>query len=1010
MESKFINKEQNLPKALDFSFLLKEGITRIQKLAGRNWTDFNEHDPGVTILEQLVYALTDIAYKTSVDFKDLLAAQQQTNLQQANFDISKILPCNPLTIKDYRKIVSDRIEGVRNIWIEPLNNSDKHNFRGLYIALIEIDIYVDIDPEEVRQKTIKLLNDYSNLCEAFEEVIILKKQEIFISAEIEIEKNVQEEKVHATILFTIEQYVSKPIVYNTLNDMLDAGHHVSQIFSGPRLFNGFVPDENLAEKKHVFNKIDVLKKLNNIPGIKAIKSFDILVEREDTDGEESFGLYKDTLTGKYFNDLFVVEIGCVPVLGDKMYRNANNRSFIKYSKDSVAISLNQKKTDKYLRGLKASVKMKYAKKYKYKEEEEDTNETSDDALNLSEYYSVQHHFPKSYGLDKDGLSPKASNKRKAEIFQLKAYLLFFEQVIANYQEQLTRFNELYALDKHVSETYFVQVPWDIPNLYGLIGELTEEMNEEQYREKVLSSVKSMMLEIDDFGKRRNAFINHLLARFGDNSYQFTYDKFNYYYSPEQHRKNIINRKLNILENYDWLSANKARSFNPTEDFWMDKNSKNYANVSVLESRIKIEIGLPKEVRLITSYVPDSVQIDKQEDVKSLKRMFEKYPDFDLQEIPQAFKGIWQKKSKYKNEKDETLLDEIIIDADLFKRGVNQENFKVAKHPSVAKDTYLLLFKLDLEEEVSFSKLLNNSFSNASMWKELLRKAKDQETIEILFQEREQELYCFEFQKDEFGNFPNYPNYVWKNLKEYELEEDAFKTAFSLAHHLNHWNVESEGFYVLDHILLRPRAETFSVDVSITNPNADWDFNFSNHFDYSELAKQLPKEIQRVKKHTITVEEDQDRFRLVCKHKNGEIGACVASYSSNIEALVKAKEVNDFMIRLTDFDISDSKKVKIFTNHLKSKHAYQSYNFTLTIFLSNWTARFSDPEFQQMLIRLFRKHTPAHIALNFQWLNKEQMVKFEKTYASWLDQQNAEKTSYAKLNQLSNQLLEMAKTI
>jgi hypothetical protein len=39
-----------------------------------------------------------------------------------------------------------------------------------------------------------------------------------------------------------------------------------------------------------------------------------------------------------------------------------------------------------------------------------------------------------------------------------------------------------------------------------------------------------------------------------------------------------------------------------------------------------------------------------------------------------------------------------------------------------------------------------------------------------------------------------------------------------------------------------------------------------------------------------------------------------------------------------------------------------------------------------------------------------MVKFEKTYASWLDQQNAEKTSYAKLNQLSNQLLEMAKTI
>ena len=40
--------------------LREMGIEEIQKLSGKIWTDFNLHDPGVTILEQLCYALTDL--------------------------------------------------------------------------------------------------------------------------------------------------------------------------------------------------------------------------------------------------------------------------------------------------------------------------------------------------------------------------------------------------------------------------------------------------------------------------------------------------------------------------------------------------------------------------------------------------------------------------------------------------------------------------------------------------------------------------------------------------------------------------------------------------------------------------------------------------------------------------------------------------------------------------------------------------------------------------------------
>ncbi|NBQ69842.1 MAG: hypothetical protein EBU46_13880 [Nitrosomonadaceae bacterium] len=41
------------PDGLDFETLRKEAIGKVQELSGDIWTDYNLHDPGVTILEQL---------------------------------------------------------------------------------------------------------------------------------------------------------------------------------------------------------------------------------------------------------------------------------------------------------------------------------------------------------------------------------------------------------------------------------------------------------------------------------------------------------------------------------------------------------------------------------------------------------------------------------------------------------------------------------------------------------------------------------------------------------------------------------------------------------------------------------------------------------------------------------------------------------------------------------------------------------------------------------------------
>ena len=52
------------------------------------------------------------------------------------------------------------------------------------------------------------------------------------------------------------------------------------------------------------------------------------------------------------------------------------------------------------------------------------------------YRSFQSHFPAIYGISEVGLPPGASPQRAAQALQFKAWLLFFDQIMANYQSQL----------------------------------------------------------------------------------------------------------------------------------------------------------------------------------------------------------------------------------------------------------------------------------------------------------------------------------------------------------------------------------------------------------------------------------------------------------------------------------------------------------------------------------------------------------------------------------------------
>src|SRR6478609_6900735 len=144
-----IKHKNELSPSQDYYFLRKEGIRLVQDLAGKIWTDYNEHDPGVTILEQLCFALTDIAYRTNVELPRLLFSagdQERIALNNGFFAPEDILLTSQVTLQDHKMLFLDKLTGISNIWF---GTSQGHELRGLYDVYVQPMVHHHADSKDI---------------------------------------------------------------------------------------------------------------------------------------------------------------------------------------------------------------------------------------------------------------------------------------------------------------------------------------------------------------------------------------------------------------------------------------------------------------------------------------------------------------------------------------------------------------------------------------------------------------------------------------------------------------------------------------------------------------------------------------------------------------------------------------------------------------------------------------------------------------------------------------------
>ena len=554
-----IDKKRPDPRGLDFQTLKKEGISFIQELCGNIWTDYNLHDPGVTILEQLCYGLTDLVYRTEFATADYLTGEDGTIdlARLALHQPAEVFPSQPVTVNDLRKIFFDEIPEIDNIWVR---TEEQEGVSGLY--QFDVQLVEKSDPlkngrrDDVLDRIRAVFCANRNLCEDMDRVQIVEPRYHTLHGSVEIDNSRPPETILAEIYFRCGQLITPPVISKSYREMMAQGLSPEELFTGPLCRHGYIDEDESSHQRRFVTILDLIGIAGDIAGVYYVQN--LYVRHQNGDKVESI--------------IHNPASGNVP------------RLYIPKGDDEIGIRLfkNQREHRVAVGEFRAELARRNAEHRSWRDRIEDLSgllpPPQGTFRNFRNYYSIQNQFPGIYGINTAGIPDSKPDARKAEARQLKAYLLFFEQIMANFQANIQAIPDLFSLDEGLKTSYFHQLldnkkVADVESIYQ--GKLPE------IEARIARTVK----DHDPFYDRRNRVLDYLLALYGEKFSQNSLRLFNYYFSEEEVPGELISNKLILLKNIIETSRNRASGFNYSE------NSSFPGNISGLQRKTAILLAM-----------------------------------------------------------------------------------------------------------------------------------------------------------------------------------------------------------------------------------------------------------------------------------------------------------------------------------------------------------------------------------------------------------------------------------
>ncbi|CEE95325.1 conserved hypothetical protein [Xenorhabdus nematophila str. Anatoliense] len=511
---------------IHFDTLLEQAHQVVEQQAGKQWSDTAEHDPGITFLEGLSYSVSDLAYRHTLPLTDLLTPAPDNQIQQdgifpAEFGPHNTLTCGPITTDDYRKALLDLHSSdwagettlqnkedflFRNVqlirepenlgytyWYNPdtreysFQKGDSENvkefvLRGNYWLYLEPSRYTEKNKATATQQLKDFLTDNRNIGESVSQIIWSQPVDFPLLLDIELGDDVQDVAgIFAAVYSTAEQYLMPEAQRYRTETLQDAGMYNDEIFEGPQLQHGWIPELPTARdytQRIILNLSRLVNKLLEIKGIQNVNRLQL---------DDSFD---KTLIEQINEDSWSWSIkeGYYPRLWgqDPLHQLAQQDGPLRVIvKGGISVTVSEDKIRNSLPNppliQNEPVVLAYGRH-----------------RDVASYYPVSDTLPACYEMQQ----PLSESEHAQRLLSLHQFILPFEQLLACGCQQIAMLPKLLAFQREGYEVWGDQWPFKP-------GSVNDEAHQD-YAPALKALLKQIALDSD----HELDIVNYLLGYFG----------------------------------------------------------------------------------------------------------------------------------------------------------------------------------------------------------------------------------------------------------------------------------------------------------------------------------------------------------------------------------------------------------------------------------------------------------------------------------------------------------------
>jgi hypothetical protein len=580
MKDAYHIKDVPLKQTMDFKILKDKALEIIQQQSGNEWTNYNPADPGVTILDQLCYALTELGYCMDFPIEDILTDENgEINFEEQFFQAQEILSSAPVTAHDFKRLLISKVSGLRNLELQliPAKLSPVYGIYQTYLALVSD---TDLPAQEICKNAFLTLNQGRNVGSFFLMPQPLKVKRYYLHATLSIRGLKDLSALFLELNHVLTEWIFPSIQPMGYRQLRDSGLHTNSIISGPVLKNGWIPDTAMAEKKCRLKLIEVFNLLMDHAQV-------LNVEHMELEGEDNQGHFSSEamcgvgeLLGFDLKDDLLNHRILLKVEGNELITEEERQQYLVELKKEAVLQPDAQKSEAQTFNAPEVPKGTYRE--------------------IEAYYSIQNTFPEVFAVGKNASTEKGTPYQKALSRQLGAYLTLFDQSMGNQFSQLASLDKLLSFknylvadvpdqrnyahvgvsDKYTpapyqtfAPTYFYQSLYSVPNIQPLLKgveafefsdsvDLTNVDKEEAWKRYQINPYNAYIRGLMEFVEspstayqRRNQALDHLLARHGQSPVLVDALIEGSFYTGEKARDRIIFKSL-YLQNFALLNYHK----------------------------------------------------------------------------------------------------------------------------------------------------------------------------------------------------------------------------------------------------------------------------------------------------------------------------------------------------------------------------------------------------------------------------------------------------------------------